>query len=221
MKVYTTEEEQVERIKNFVKDYGLTVIITLIVVIGVSFGWRYWQNRQEAIREQASSTYEQVVITSMSGQTKEAAIRAEYVIQQYPTTPYAQLAALVLAQQAVTAGNLAEADSQLKWVIQQGGKSSIAQVAKIRDARVLSAEGKNQEALSLLAEPMPQAYFAAAESVKGDIYLAMNNKAQAKLAYQQAIRSSPRGDSMAPLVEMKLADLATLNSSTTAQIANK
>ncbi len=46
MTEYLTEQEQVELLKNWIKQYSLVILAgVLIAAIGIS-GWRYWQQRQ-------------------------------------------------------------------------------------------------------------------------------------------------------------------------------
>lgn len=208
MKVYATEEEQVESIKNWLKEYGSTVILSVAIVIAISYGWRFWQGHQETINAQASSAYEELLISQMNGQPRFTTLKAQYIIKQYPSTPYAKLAAFVLAQQDVYNNNYSDADQQLKWVV-QNTKGSMQQIAKIRYARVLLAEGNSKQALSLLDNPEDKAFISATDNIRGDIYLALGNKTAAKEAYQAAYNAAPNNDSSKPLIQMKLADLAS------------
>jgi predicted negative regulator of RcsB-dependent stress response len=209
---YVTEEEQIERLKSWISEYGATVIISIIAVIVFSFGWRYWVNHQEMARAQASEAYEDMVISMMNNQDSFAVVKADYVIKEYPSTPYAKLAAFYVAQQAVYQHDYIKANNQLQWVIQHAGSASIRQIAKIRAARVLLAAGKPQEALNLLSNPEDKAFIPATNAVRGDIYLALGNKAKAIQSYQTALSATHKTDANMLILQMKLADLAFTNS---------
>ena len=43
-----TDEETVELIREWLQQYGLTIIIGLILGLGAIGGYRYWQSSQEA-----------------------------------------------------------------------------------------------------------------------------------------------------------------------------
>lgn len=211
MDAYVTEEEQIERLKNWLREYGATVLISVIAVIVFSFGWRYWLNHQEMVRAQASEAYEDMVISMMNNQESFAVIKADYVIKEFPSTPYAKLAAFYLAQQAVYQHDFIKAGKQLQWVIQHAGSSSVRQIAKIRAARVLLAEGKPQEALNLLTKTEDKAFIPATDAVRGDIYLALGNKVKAVQSYETALSATQRADANTLVLQMKLADLARVN----------
>jgi len=51
------------------------------------------------------------------------------------------------------------------------------------------------------------------EEIKGDAYLAMNNIALARKAYQQALNDLPNAEVIRPLLQMKYDNLATTHSS--------
>ena len=46
MEVYSTENEQVDAIKQFFKNYGLTIVLAAVIGFGGVFGWKYWQSHQ-------------------------------------------------------------------------------------------------------------------------------------------------------------------------------
>ena len=62
------------------------------------------------------------------------------------------------------------------------------------------------EALTLLAKPLPAAYKSSVEEIKGDTYLLQGKKELARNAYQAAIDAD--GLTMNPSLQMKLDDLA-------------
>ena len=60
MEVYTTEEQQVEVIKNWWKENGTSVIAgTVIGLVGL-FGWRYYTEHQQTTQEAASQAYNEM-----------------------------------------------------------------------------------------------------------------------------------------------------------------
>src|SRR5579871_4833416 len=100
MNVYMNEQEQIQIIKDWWKKYGLSVIIGVILALAISWGWRYWQQHQQQTAEQASALFEQMLVLSTNHQPFAAA--ADQLIKNYPRTPYAALANLTLADQAVS-----------------------------------------------------------------------------------------------------------------------
>src|SRR5690349_1420885 len=103
--IYITEEEQVERIKRWIKEYAPTIIISILIVVMGTFGWRYWNRHTDGILAAASNSYEQLLSSEMNN-TPGTATMAEAIITNYSKTPYAKLAALLLAKQDLSNGDM-------------------------------------------------------------------------------------------------------------------
>ncbi len=206
MDIYTTEDEQVERIKKWIKEYAPTIIISILIVVIGTFGWRYWNQHNDNVLAAASNTYEQLLSSSMNNTPGTKAL-AEDVINNYGNTPYAKLAALLLAKQDITNGDMADATKQFQWVMQKDGPDSIKQIARDRLARLLIAENKANDAITLLQTVDDKAYVTAINSIRGDAYAALGNAEMARQSYQTALAALPASDDSRPLLEMKLNDL--------------
>jgi len=205
-----TEVEQVERLKQWWHDYGTSAIIGIIIAIVGGFGWHYWQQHRENQLLEASVQYEQLLTSIVNGEAGDAENRANNLIDQYPRTPYAQLAALQLARQDVYQNKLADAESKLQWLIKHGDNSALRAVARIRAARVLVAEKQPEKALELLEKNNNKAYISAIEETKGDILVSMGKKQEALQAYQIAQKAFPGLEVMQPLLQMKIDNLDTV-----------
>lgn len=207
MELYTTEEEQVERIKKWLKEYGTTVIISILIVVIGTFGWRYWQSHRAGQRADASNYYEQLVNNIMSENTTSVEFEAKQLIKNYSNTPYAALAGLLLAKQYVLDGRLDQAEQQLTWVMKNASTNSLQQIARNRLAKLLIAQNKPEEGIELLKKIDDESYLAAIEIVRGDAYVAMKQTEKARSAYQAALAILPKNSDSRPLLEMKLSDL--------------
>jgi predicted negative regulator of RcsB-dependent stress response len=174
----------------------------LVVYCGVQYYFHYLN--KQALK--ASFVYDNM-ITHMQKQDKgEALSEARILMHQYKRTPYAHLAALLLAKVEIEQNNLEAAVGYLRFAI-QGKQNAIQQIAKVRLARVLAEQKHYQEALDLLTpqKPLPD-YITLFEETKGDIYLMQQEKDKARLAYQNAIKAAPAGVSVTRL-QLKQADL--------------
>lgn len=205
-----TEVEQVERLKQWWRDYGTSAIIGIIIAIIGGFGWHYWQQYRETQLLEASVQYEQLLTSIVNGETATVENRANNLIDQYSHTPYAQLAALQLARQDIYQNKLADAESKLQWLIKHGNNPALRTVARIRAARVLAAENQPEKALDLLEKNNNKAYISAIEETKGDILVSMGKKLEALQAYQTAQKAFPGLEVMQPLLQMKIDNLGTI-----------
>ncbi len=202
MEGYVSDKEQIQLIKNWWKKHGNIILIVFILVFGISFGWRYWHYYKNKRGVQASMLYEQML--SADNKTADFKLFAEHLIKDYSHTPYASMASLMLAKQDVDSNNLSAALQDLQWVVKHGNNKSFRQIARIREARVLLADKKIDEALQLLQEVDDEAFLPAIEETKGDIFLAQDNKAKALDAYNQARQMLASNSVMQPILTMKI-----------------
>ncbi len=219
MDVYKTEEEQLEQLKSWLRDNGRSIVLGIVVAAAVVFGWRGWQAQQRAQVELASAQF-QGLLESMRQlerspqpvveQVTTANTLADGIKRDFPRSTYAQLAALLKAQLAVSGDELTLAEQELNWVLAQKPTVEIATLARLRLARVLHAAGKNDEALAQLHDGGSYAF--AYEQVRGDILLAKGDAVGAREAYQRSktLAAAMREPMSDPLLDVKLRDLETV-----------
>ena len=203
MSAYETDEQQVEAIRKWWKENGKAVILgAVLTVAGIGAG-SYWYQYQHTRAESASVEYSQL-LTELGQDNREAVIkRGEYLVNTYPKSGYAALAALIVAKARVEAGEMAAARAQLQWVIDNAEQPELKNVARLRLARIQLAEGNAQQALATLSGIDSDAFTAAAEEVRGDAYMAMGDTGAARTAYQKALDASEPGTDTR-LLRMKL-----------------
>lgn len=207
MTAYQTEAEQIQLIKQWWKDYGKVTLLALVAVLIVSYGWRWYQIRHEHLLQKASAVYERLQTAAANNDMQGMQMAADRLSHHYTNTPYAQLAALMLARQAVYQGQFAVAESKLKWIMRHGSNQSLRQVARIRLARVLLVENKADEAAKLLKTIDDNGYLALIEETRGDIYQSMGKTDDARTAYRKSLEAFPEMEVMQPLLQMKLDNL--------------
>lgn len=207
MEVYRTEEEQVEALKDWWKENGRSVIIGAVVALAAAFGWRYWQDSTHAQAEAASTQYQMLLQRLDAGEGREVVEIARAIIAEHATTPYAALASLSLAQQAVDQNDLDGAGAHLRWVMENAQVDEVRKLAQVRLARVLVDQGRTDDALQQLAG-LDSSFVAIAEEVKGDAYLAQGRRADARRAYQAALAAAVDVPAKQQVLRMKVDDLA-------------
>lgn len=216
MDVYKTEDEQLEALKRWMRDHGRNVLTAVLVVALVVVGGYSWKQRQLREQETASLAYQNLIeaVRKLEQQPSQdllvtARHLADTLKTDYPATAYAQFAALFKARMAVQENDLAQAEVELRWVLDHKPAADVAPVAKLRLARVLHAKKEDDAALALLDEAAAGSYAFAYAQLKGDIALARGDVAGARAAYQRAQElerklPTPVND---PLLEIKLRDL--------------
>ena len=204
MEVYTTEEQQVEVIKNWWKENGTSVIAgTVIGLVGL-FGWRYYNEHQQTTQEAASQAYNEMSAQLAKGDAAGFE-QAQSFISAHKGDSYAELAALQLAAAAVKADKLDLAAEQLTQVATSGDES-IRPIAALRLARVLNDQGKADEALAQLGKINNDAFKAQVAEVRGDILQKQGKAEEARDAYQAAADAG--GLQSSAELKLKMDDLA-------------
>ena len=216
MEVYRTEEEQLEAIKRWLRQNGPGVLVGILVVVVAGLGWTTWQQRHHGQLEAASVQYQSLLEAVRQldrAPTPELQTTARHLAdtlrKDYEGTTYAQFAALLRARLAVQDKDLAGAESELRWVLDQKPDAALAEIVRYRLARVLHAKGDDDVALKLVGEGAAGGYAHAFEKLRGDILLGRGDAAGARAAYEKAQQlqnklEQPVND---PLLEIKLQDL--------------
>jgi predicted negative regulator of RcsB-dependent stress response len=206
---YLTEQEQIELLKTWIKQYSLVILAGMALAFVSITGWRYWQQRQNKIISHASSVYDEMLTVRAQNNASATLVQADKLFTHYPHTVYSQMAALMLARDAINKKDFAAAEKHYEWVIDHSSVDSFRQIARIRLARVLLVNGNPQKSLDTLKTVNEKSYQGMIEEVKGDAYLAMHNIALAREAYKKALAELPNAEVIRPLLQMKYDNLAT------------
>ncbi len=199
MAVYDLEEqEQIDELKTWWKQYGnLVTAIVVALALGVA-GWQTWNWWQRSQTAQAAAVYGTLQQAAAAHDAKRSREAAGELIDKFSGTRYAGLAALLSAKVQFETGDLKTAKLQYAWAAEQARDPEQRDLARLRLAVVLLDEKSYDEALKQLTVE-PTAPFAAlfAEG-RGDILAAQGKKAEAKAAYEAALAKlapAEKGDS--------------------------
>ncbi|MDV6315761.1 tetratricopeptide repeat protein [Idiomarina sp. HP20-50] len=200
----STEEQQVERLKEFWKEHGKGIVAGVVIGFGLFYGWRYYDQHTIETQQQASANYEQLT-AGLSEGSDNALQNAQQFVKENPENIYAHLVALQLAEYATNKDDLATAVTALQSVVDNSDDKNMSALASIRLARVLIAQDQLDMALSLVQKPLPEAYTGFAAELEGDILAEQGNTEEARAAYERALQA---GESLTPALQMKLNSLA-------------
>ncbi|MDA0790980.1 MAG: tetratricopeptide repeat protein [Proteobacteria bacterium] len=211
-----TDEEQIEVLKNWWKENGNSLVITVVVALAAVFGYRAWENNVAQSAADASAMYEDLSGSLNSGPIDTlstevlASIRAigDRLKTEHGDSAYAHFGALHLAKVAVDKGELEVAEAELRWMLDNDVSELLEPVARMRLARVLGAQERVDEALAVLDNaPGAAGYEASWDELRGDLLFQKGDAAAAHAAYQRAFNALPAGQTR-PFLKMKLDDLS-------------
>lgn len=205
---YLTEEEQIELLKNWVKQYSLVILAGVILAFISISGWRYWQQRQTRILTHASSVYDEMLTKRAQNDASATQVQAQKLFNHYEQTVYGKMAAFMLARNAIAMKNYTEAETQLNWIIKHSNVKAFRQIARLRLARLFIAEKKPEASIQLLKTVDDAKFNGLTDEIRGDAYLALKDTAKASEAYQQALTELPNAEAIRPLLQMKFDNLA-------------
>jgi predicted negative regulator of RcsB-dependent stress response len=208
---YLTEQEQIQQLKTWIKQYGPTILASILIAVAVTSGWHYWQNYRNKILTHASAVYNEMLALRAQNNINGATIQAKKLISHYPKTPYAHMAALLIAREAVINKNYPEAITQLTWVINHSKDPSLREISRTRLSRIFIEENKPDEAIQLLTKLDDKNFIGLVDEIRGDAYLAKKDSASARKYYRSALDELPNAEEIRPILQMKYDNLATNN----------
>ena len=207
-----TEEEQLEAIKRWWKENGTSLIAGAVLAAAGVFGWNAWQDYQEGQSVAASSSYQQLLdLASRDELSDNALTQAESLVaslrEDHGDTLYSELALLMEARLEVDGGNLEAAREALESLIESSDDGYLVGIARLRLARLQSAEGQHDTALATLDGDIPAALAAQRDNIRGDIYHATGQRDQAAKAWQSAQTLADENGQPLYGISLKLDDL--------------
>ena len=169
-------------------------------------GWRYWSAYQGRQAGEAARMYESVHSALERKDVAEAGKSLDTLAAKFGKSAYTQQGRLLLATATVDAGKYDEALVLLRAVADSSKDNELADVARLRTARLLLQQGKHDDALSQLKPDELGAFSAPAREIRGDALVAKGDAEGARAEYAAALT----GDDATidrTIVELKLQDV--------------
>jgi predicted negative regulator of RcsB-dependent stress response len=204
------EQEQLATLKAWWAENGrlvMTAVTLALAVLAVWQGWTYYQRNQAA---QASALYDAVQKGTRDNDLKRVRESAGAILEQYPRTTYAAMAALVSAKAHYQGGDLKTARAQLAWVADNAKDEALQDIARVRLAGVMLDEKAYDEALKALDAKHGAAFDAQFLSTRGDVLVAAGKKEEARAAYKAALeKADPKDAGLRGLIQLRLDAIGT------------
>ncbi len=198
------EQEQLDELKHFWRQYGNAITWVLIVVLSSFAAWNGYQQWERSQAAQAAGMYDEVERVVATGDVVMAERAFGDMKERFARTVYAQQAGLLLAKLAVDKTKPEVAKSALTWVSEKSTDDGYAAIAKLRLAGLLIDEKAFDAALKLLEVSPPTEFVALFADRKGDVYAIQNKPVEAKAEYLKAYAAFDERSEYRRLVEIKL-----------------
>lgn len=201
------EQEQLDQLKSFWKQYGNLLTWVLIVVLGGFAAWNAWNwwQRDQAVK--AGALYDELDKAAQAGDADKAGRVFADMKDRYPGAAYTEQGGLLAARTQFEKGQLDNARATLTWVADNATEAEYRTIARLRLAGVLLDEKKYDEALKQLDAANAKEFEALVADRRGDVLFAQGKKEDAKAAFTQAWKTMDPGVEYRRLVEAKLTAL--------------
>jgi predicted negative regulator of RcsB-dependent stress response len=194
MSTYDLEEqEQLAELKAWWRQNGNRIALAVIVVAAGVAAWNGWGWYQRSQAAQAAALYDTLQKAARANDLKAVKDASGSILEGYPRSAYAPLAALVSARALFQAGDLKTARAQLQWVVDHAKNDEIRSIGALRLSSVLLDDKDPDGALKVLeARPHPtfEPLYAAQ---RGDILMVQGKRAEARAAYKAAMEKAEPG----------------------------
>lgn len=198
------EQEQLDRLKAWWKQYGNFITWALIIALAGYAGWVRWNVYRNDTSMQASQLYEELQSAAQAKDNAKVQRIAADVMAKYDSSSYASMAALSAAKSAFDANDLKASKTLLLWVNEHGSTEEYKTLAKLRLAAVALDEKAYDEGLKWLAGEFSAQFVGEVADRKADILVAQNKLPEAKQSYQMALAKLDEKNPLRQLVQLKL-----------------
>ena len=203
-----TEEEQVEKLKAWLKENGLSIVLGLIIGVGGIGGYKYWVHLQETTAAKASTHFTQMIDAIAADNSEGLREQADILIADHASSDYALMAYLALARNHVANAEFEQAETALQQVVGSAAQRPLAYVARTRLAAVQLQTAQYEQALTTLAVEFPDQFAALADELRGDILALQGKNGEAIEAYRKAQLAEPK-PANTEFLRQKLNDLGS------------
>ncbi|MDP6374299.1 MAG: tetratricopeptide repeat protein [Pseudomonadales bacterium] len=197
------EEEQIEQLKKWWDENGTSLLVGLVLAVGAVVGWRWYDASQARAVEEASQLYDSFV--NAEGEARISL--GTQIDERIPATSYQVLSLFYRAREAHDAGDVEATEALLREALAAAPDATLADLARLRLARVVQQLERSDEALTTLFEIRSSGFRTHALELKGDIHMARKERTLAHEAYREAVEALAENENR-PVLEMKMHDTA-------------
>jgi predicted negative regulator of RcsB-dependent stress response len=201
------EQEQLDELKAFWKQYGNLITWLLILVLGAFAAWNGWNLYQRDQSAKAGLLFDELDRAAQANDADRAGKVFADLKDRFPRTAYAEQAGLMAAKLQLDKGQADVARASLAWVADNAAEDEYRTIAHLRLAGLLLDQKQYDEALKQLAAATSREFQPLVDDRRGDVLLAQGRKDEAKAAYQAAYKGLDDKLDYRKIVDAKLTAL--------------
>jgi len=181
------EHEQSERVRNWMRENGVSVLMGVVLALAGIFGWRQWQDYQSTQAMLANEYYASVQREVEAGNLEAARQQFTTLREAVGEHGYIALAGLLIAGEHAARGELDAAADIYAELRKSKSWDALQPLLRIRHAQVELARGQADAALALLQGEAPSGFEGLWQELRGDALHDLGRHAEAVEAYAAAV----------------------------------
>jgi predicted negative regulator of RcsB-dependent stress response len=201
------EQEQLDAVKAFWKQYGNLVTWALILALAAFAAWNGWNWYQRDQATKAGAMYDELERAAQATDADKAGRVFADLRERFPRTAFAQQAGLLAAKVQAEKDKPDDARASLTWVADNAIEDEFKTLAQLRLAGLHLDAKKYDEAMKALDAAKAPGFEALVADRRGDVLLAQGKKAEAVAAYKAAWAAMPETVEYRRIVDAKLTSL--------------
>ncbi len=212
MAEHLSDEEQLENLKKWWREYGIITLSIISISVGGYFGLIFYKENQREQSVVASSKYQDMLNISLVSPGKKIGATQQKLIEKITaelklsseSSQYSVYSALMMAKLYVEKNDLDKAAKELGWALSRS-EEELAPIIKLRLARVEASRGNIDLALSMIKDETSKSMTSAYSEAQGDFHMLTEDEVSAYDYYTLALSQLKDHDSPhVKILELKL-----------------
>jgi len=198
------EQEQVDALKSFWKQYGNLITWTLILALGGFAAWNGWNWYQRDQGVKAGAMFDELDRAVQASELDRSARIFADLQTRYPSTKWTAQGGLMLAKLQLEKGQPDAASASLKWVTEKSDDEGLKAIASLRLAGIELDAKRWDVALKAVDAANVKGFEALAADRRGDVLWAQGQPKEATASFLAAWKGMPESLEYRRVVEAKL-----------------
>ena len=203
LETHVAEDDDTQKLRAWWKKNGMGMVAGVAIGVAGVGGFKGWQVYTENRALSASDVFQEMLAYDESGAVEQAQDRAQMLAKDYRSTPYVDMAYLMIAKLAIKNNELSNAMEALTHVMTKSNDPAMRQLARLRLARVTLLAGDLVRAQELVTTDDVGGFESEYPEVLGDILVAQHKYSDAAEAYDRALQALAPASSSRALLTSK------------------
>ena len=202
------DEEIIDRIRTWWRENGVSLVGSVLLVVGGWLGWNWYDSSVEQKAEASFDQFSRYVELRQAGEadTDEAAEILTVLDEEHEGSAGQLLSLLYRAGDAVASDEMQVAAGHLEQLVESASDEQMKELARMRLVRVYLEQDRLDEAQALLNSPGGVGFLSMRNELQGDIHTLLGDMQAARASYQAALEAEEAsgGVGLWPFLSMKL-----------------